>query len=188
MPLKTSSLPFYIRYTIVAVCLVFTVIIMRGASTLLIPLFAGLLLAILLLPIVSFLEKKKVGKGLACFVAILCFIIAFAGVNYFLTAELSGFSRELPNINIKMQQVFASFQQWLTSKFHIDQAKQTDYFSSSFKDIVNGLTTFVSGLFLSLGGIVIWILFVCVYAYFILYYRKLLVKFITKLVANDFPR
>lgn len=187
MPPKANNLPFYIRYTIVAICIVFTVIIMRGASTLLIPLFAGLLLAILLLPIVNFLQKIGVGRSLACTAAILSFVIVFLGVNYFLTAEISGFSRELPGINTKMQALFASFQQWVATKFHIDQAQQTDYFSSSFKDIVNGVTGFVSTIFFSLGGIVIWILFVCVYAYFILYYRRLLVKFVMKLVENDYP-
>ncbi len=187
MSVNVSKLPFYIRYTIVAVCIVFTIIIMREASSLLIPLFAGLLLAILLLPLVTLLERIHIPSSAACLLAVLCFIILFMGVNYFLTAEISAFSSEMPNINIRVQGMITSFQQWLTAKFHIDRAQQTGYMSSSFKDIVNGITGFVTQLFLSLGNIVIWILFVCVYTYFILFYRKLLVRFIMKLVENDYP-
>jgi predicted PurR-regulated permease PerM len=180
-------MPFYIRYTIVAVCLVFTVIIMRAASSLLIPLFAGLLLAILLLPIVNFLERFRCPKGIACLLAVLCFVIAFAFVNYFLTVQITGFSKEIPNIMAKLNVQIASLQQWIMAKFHVNSDQQTDYLSNSFNAILNGITGFLYKMFFSLGNIVIWILFVCIYAFFILYYRSLLVRFIMKLVEKDFP-
>lgn len=185
--MNTYKLPFYIRFTIVAVCLVFTVIIMREASPLLIPLFAGLLLAILLLPIAKFLERIHINRAVACIAAVFCFILSFITINYFLTAEISGFSKELPNINNKLQVLFATFQHWVTVKFNINDAQQSDYLSSSFKDIVNGISGFVSKLFISFGNMVIWILFVCIYAFFILYYRKMLVRFVMKLVEKDYP-
>ncbi len=182
-----NKLPFYIRYTIVTVFLVFTVIILRGAASLLIPLFAGLLLAILLLPIVKFLERFHMGRGLAAFIAVFCFVICFAIVNYFLTAQISGFSKELPNILAKIKVEFASFQQWVTLKFHVNDAQQSGYLGNSFNEMLNGVTGFLYSMFLSLGNIVIWILFVCIYAFFILYYRAMLVRFIMKLVEKDFP-
>lgn len=184
--MNIDKLPFYIRFTIVVVCLVFTVIILREASSLLIPLFAGLLLAILLLPIVKFLEHIHINRGIACFIAILCFVITFAFVNYFLTAEISGFAKELPNITNKIQGVFASLQQWVTAKFNVNNSQQSDYLSSSFNGMLNGITSFLYRLFFSLGNIVIWILFVCIYAFFILYYRRLLVRFVMKLVEKDY--
>ena len=183
----TKSLPFYIRYTIVAVCLVFTVILMRGASSLLIPLFAGLLLAILLLPIVKFFERLRLGRGLSAFLAVFCFIISFSVINYFLTTEISGFAKEMPGIIEKIKIVFASFQQWITLKFHVNSTQQSGYLSSSFNDMLNGLSGFLYKLFLSLGNIIIWILFVCIYTFFILYYRNLLVRFVMKLTRKDFP-
>ena len=179
--------PFYFRLTVVLVCLVFSVLIMRGASALLIPLFSGLLLSILLLPIVNFLERLGIGKGFAALLSVFCFIIGFLLVNYFLTAQVSLFSKELPNINNKMQGLFSSLQQWLSTKMNIDQAQQTGYLSSSFKDMVNWITGFASQLVLSLGNILIWILFICIYAFFILYYRRLLVRFVMKLMENDYP-
>jgi len=183
---KTNPLPFYIRYTIIAVSLVFTVIILRGASALLIPLFAGLLLAILLLPLVNFLERKHLPKALACIIAVFCFIIAFTVVNYFLTAEITGFSKELPNILAKLKIEFASFQEWIVTKFHVEREQQSDYVSNSFNDMLNGVTGFLYRLFFSLGNLVIWILFVCIYAFFILCYRARLVRFVMKLIEKDF--
>ncbi|MES2332714.1 MAG: AI-2E family transporter [Bacteroidota bacterium] len=185
--MTTKSLPFYIRYTIVVICLVFTVILMRGASSLLIPLFAGLLLAILLLPVVKFLERLRVGRGPSAFLAVLCFILLFSVVNYFLTTQISGFAKEMPGIIDKIRIVFASFQQWITQKFHVNSAQQSDYINSSFNDMLNGLSGFLYRLFFSLGNIVIWILFVCIYAFFILCYRNLLVRFVMKLVGKEFP-
>ncbi|MEO7531844.1 MAG: AI-2E family transporter [Sediminibacterium sp.] len=183
---SVHKLPFYIRYTIVTVCMVFSVLILRQASSLLIPLFAGLLLAILLLPIVIFLERFHVPKSAACLVAVFCFIIAFSIVNYFLTAEISGFSKELPNIIAKLKIEFASLQLWISTKFHVNTEQQSDYLSNSLNDMLNGVTGFLYRLFFSLGNIVIWILFVCIYAFFILFYRARLVKFVSTLVGKDF--
>ena len=184
--MNIDKLPFYIRYTIVVVCLVFTVIILREASSLLIPLFAGLLLAILLLPIVKFFERIHINRGIACFIAIICFVITFAFVNYFLTAEISSFAKELPHIIKKIQGVFASLQQWVTAKFNVNNSQQSDYLSSSYNGMLNGITSFLYRLFFSLGNIVVWILFVCIYAFFILYYRRLLVRFVMNLVEKEY--
>jgi len=184
--MNITKLPFYIRFTIIVVCLVFTVILLRAAASLLIPLFAGLLLAILLLPIVKILERIHINRAVACLVAVFCFILSFAVVNYFLTAQISSFSKELPNINNKIQAVFASLQHWVTVKFNVDNAQQSDYLSGSFNNIFNGITGFLYKLFFSFGNMVIWTLFVCVYAFCILYYRRLLVRFVMKLVEKDY--
>lgn len=179
--------PFYVRLAISLVCLVFSVLILREASALLIPLFGGFLLAIVLLPLVHVLERKGTSRSGASMIAVSCFILAFFTINYFLTAQLALFSTELPNINNKMQEMFAGLQSWFSSKFHIDQAHQINYLSSSFKDIVTWVTGFASRLVLYLGNIIVWILFVCIYAYFILYYRRLLVRFVMKLLEKDYP-
>ena len=184
--MNIDKFPFYIRFTIVLVCLVFTVIILREASSLLIPLFAGLLLAILLLPIVKFFERIHINRGIACFIAILCFVIIFAFVNYFLTAEISSFAKELPHITNKIQGVFASLQQWVTAKFNVNNSQQSDYLNSSYNGMLNGITSFLYRLFFSLGNIVVWILFVCIYAFFIMYYRRLLVRFVISLVEKEY--
>ena len=184
--MNIDKFPFYIRFTIVVVCLVFTVIILREASSLLIPLFAGLLLAILLLPIVKFFERIHINRGIACFIAILCFVIIFAFVNYFLTAEISSFAKELPHITNKIQGVFASLQQWVTAKFNVNNSQQSDYLNSSYNGMLNGITSFLYRLFFSLGNIVVFILFVCIYAFFIMYYRRLLVRFVISLVEKEY--
>lgn len=182
-----NKAPFYVRLTIVLVCLVFMVLIMRGASSLLVPLFTGLLMAILLLPITRRLEKWGFGRAGSALTAVLLFIIAFLSLAYFLSVQISLFSKELPVINAKLQIILLDFQRWLSTHFRIDRAEQSDYVDGSLKEIVNVVTGFVSQLFLSLGSIVIWILFSCIYAFFILYYRHLLVRFVRKLMENDYP-
>ncbi len=182
-----TKLPFYVRLTIVLVCLVFIVLIMRGASSLLVPLFTGLLMAILLLPFTRLLERRRFGRAGAAFTAVLVFIIAFLSLNYFLSVQITLFSKELPVINAKIQIILLDFQRWLSTHFQINRAEQSDYVDSSLKDIVNMITGFASQLFLSLGNIIIWLLFSCVYAFFILYYRHMLVRFVRKLMENDYP-
>lgn len=182
-----TKLPFYIRFTIVAACLVFTILIMREASSLLIPLFAGLLLAILLLPLVKVLENIPIHRGIAALLAVLCFVIVFGMVNYFLASEIARFVKELPNLNTKIQAEFISLEQWITAKFNIDNAQQTDYLSSSYKEIVNGITGMARKIVFSFGKMVIWTLLVCIFAFFILFYRRLIVRFLIKLVEKDYP-
>jgi predicted PurR-regulated permease PerM len=185
--MKNTILPFYFKLTTVLVCIVFTVIILREGSSLLIPLFAGLLLAVLLLPIAKFLERIHIPRAAASFLSLLCFIFLFSLVNYFLVTEISIFSKELPSINNKVQDLLISVQHVLSNKFNIDHAQQSTYLKGSFNDVVNGVTGFVSALVFSFGNILIWALFICIYAFCILYYRKLIVSFLIKLVENDYP-
>ncbi|MBY0482125.1 MAG: AI-2E family transporter [Chitinophagaceae bacterium] len=185
--MNTIKFPFYFKLTIVLICIVFTVLILREGSALLIPLFAGLLLAVLLLPIAKFLERMHIPRVVATFLALLCFLLLLFLINYFLVSEISVFSKELPSINTKVQNIFISFQHLLSEKFNIDHAQQSNYFKGSFNDAVNELSGFVSSLVFSFGNILIWTFFVCIYSFCILYYRKLIVRFLVKLVENDYP-
>ncbi len=187
LPAMPNKQPFYVRLTIVLVCIVFVVLIMRGASTLLIPLFSGLLLAILLLPLTSKLQSWRFSRSGAAITSVTCFLVALAALNYFLTEQVALFSQDLPLINTKVQLLLPDFRAWLSVHLHIDQAEQIDYMGSSLKDIVNWMTGFASELFLSVGNILIWIVFTCIYTFFILYYRQLLVRFVLKLMENDYP-
>lgn len=186
-PMNKIIIPFYVSFTIVVVCIVFTVMIMREASALLIPLFAGLLAAILLYPVVIILEKRKLGRFMSALIAVLLFMLVFGIVNYFLMVEIIRFLKELPNLNARLQGMSLSLEQWIAAKFNIDSAQQADYLSSSTKDIIIAITQIARKAFVSFGNLIIWILFVCVYAFFILYYRKLLARFFIRLAENDCP-
>lgn len=179
--------PFYVRLTIVLICIVLLVIILRGAAALWVPLFSGLLLAILLLPVNNFFQRWHFGRSGAAIASVVCFLLALVALNYFLTEQFTLFSRDLPQINTKVQGLVNDFQRWLSVHLHINRAEQTDYVGSSAKDIVTWLSGLASGLFLSLGNILIWIVFTCIYSFFILYYRRLLVRFVLKLMENDYP-
>lgn len=65
--------------------------------------------------------------------------------------------------------------------------QQSTFLKGSFNDMVNGVTGFVISFVYSFGNIVIWALFICIYAFYILYYRKLIVNFMIELVENDYP-
>lgn len=183
----TNRLPFYIRFTIVVVGIVFCVIIMKEAASLLIPLFSGLLLALLLLPIVKFLERRRFNKIFACVVAVLCFVILFFVVNYLLTIQIIGFVKQLPSTNHRLQDSFKSLEEWVADKFNIGNSDDPGYLSNSLKDMSAGITGMLRKLIVSFGNVIIWTLFICVYAFFILYYRKLLSRFVLTLVQKDCP-
>src|ERR1700733_16199723 len=88
--------PFYLKSTVVLFGLVLLTYIIFNLRSILIPISFGLLLAILLNPVVNFLQKKKINHILAISIALLVAILLIAGIGYFLSIQVASFSDQLP--------------------------------------------------------------------------------------------
>lgn len=177
-------LPFYARLALVLLTIVLILVIMHEGKSIIIPLFFSLLIAFMLLPVTKWLERRRLPPGLAAVVSILLFVVLIAGLFSFLTQQVSDFSKDLPQLGVRIQEWTKELQAWVGHKYHLDYTHQIEYLNKAGAGIANYASTIAQTFFLALSGFVIWTIFVFIFTFFILTHRSLLKKFLICLFAD----
>ncbi len=180
----TVKLPFYARLalTLLAVALVF--LILSAASNIFIPLVFGLLISILLFPVNRFFENKlHLGRAGSALLSVILFITALVSFVYFLALQIIRFSSDFPQLRKRFEVMHANVQQWLSYKLHINNRQQTDYIDNSISGAMGSIGHSISNVFVSLTGFLLLTVFILIFTFFMLYHRKLLMKFVLYLFA-----
>jgi predicted PurR-regulated permease PerM len=184
--MDTLKLPFYARLALILLALVLTCFILRMGENIFIPLVFGLLISILLYPLNKFFENKlHLGRGLSPLLCIILFISAMVSFIYFLAVQIIGFSSDFPKLRVRFMQMTSSLQHWLSYKLHINNSKQTDYINNATNGILGSVGHSLSNFFVSVTGILLLTVFVLIFTFFMLYYRKLLIKFVLFLFKSE---
>jgi AI-2 transport protein TqsA len=180
--MRTLNLPFYARLALTLLAVVLVFFILRIAQNIFIPLVFGLLISILLYPVDKFLEKNfRVGRSGAALLSVLAFVFCLSMFIYFLTYQVIGFSSDYPLLRVRFIELFDSFQHWLSYKLHITSRQQTDYINRSANSFLESGARSLSNVFISVTGTILLAIFVFMFTFFMLYHRKLLLKFVLHL-------
>ena len=179
--------PFYLRLPLILLSAVLIYVILRTANGIFIPLTFSLLFAILLLPLSAFFEKRlHLGKAGSAMLAVSLLIIALSGFVYFLTLQFISFSDDFPMLRKRFNDIFTSFQHWLSSNLHITSFQQTDYLKKSASSIVESVAYSLSNVVFSITGILIWTILIFIFTFFMLYHRKMLKNFMLHLFSAGY--
>ena len=119
--------PFYIKLGFKFLVIFFICFFINAAQNILIPFAFACLLAVLLLPVVNFLESGKIGKVLSILIAIIFAVGFIAGVIYFLSSQIANFMQDVPSIKEHINEHFISLQNWVKDKLHISFEQQNEY-------------------------------------------------------------
>jgi predicted PurR-regulated permease PerM len=96
---NTIKYPFYIRLAFTVISLIGIFFIFYMGKIVLIPILLAFLIAVLLLPIVDFLNNKlKLPNGLSSSLAVLLFVILIIGIFTFLFYEISDIGKDFIKI------------------------------------------------------------------------------------------
>ncbi len=166
---------------IISVLLVFILWILKDV---LVPLaFAGIL-SVLLLPMCSFLEKRKTPRILAISITIL---VAF-GIIVLLISLIVGQIRTLndvwPMMTTKGEEWLVLGQDFLSQKLNIAQDQQLNEARSYLTEIFKSSTSLFSNAFFNTTGFLTSLALIPLYVFLMLLYRNFLNQFIFKLFAE----
>ena len=156
----------------------FSAVILYFGKTLFIPLFFGLLIAMIMFPICKWLEGHGWSKTLAITACLLIVTILFAALLALLIWQLNVFSKDAPAIINKINEVMEEMQVWMIKNIGIKDVLQnnwTEKLTGTFGDILKStFQTTINTLF---------ILFLTpVYTALFMYHRKIFVQYL-KLVT-----
>lgn len=151
----------------------------------LIPLAYGLLLAIIVYPVCSGLEKRKWPKTLAITVSLLMILFVVCFIAFVVIVQLRIINKELPSLMWRLEQFFPAVQKWLQLSFGLSFTEQDKLVAAVETDVLSFVTSALPGFFSSMGKILFNFVIIPIYMVLILYYRRMLVDFVVSLIKLD---
>jgi predicted PurR-regulated permease PerM len=151
------------------------------ARDFLIPFAIGAVLATLLLPFSKWLERRRIGRGLAAFLCLLLLIVIIAGISFLLAWQISELASDFGQVREKVGAKANSIQKYIYDHIGISVEQQWGILKSQQSSIPNVMQTIAGSLTYIFAGFI----FVLVYVAFLLYYRTHLKNFILKLFPTQ---
>lgn len=182
--MSTASTNFGARLAINLFIVIAITLIVYTGRDILIPLGFSIMLAMLLLPVVNGLVKRKVPNSLAIIIALVIAILFVAGIIYFLSAQIASFTEDLPAIKQKLHQHWTTIQNWLNEAFGISKQQQDQAIDNAKENAkssgTSGMGILVTGIASGLATMIL----LPIYTFLILFYRKLIRQFMIDVFAS----
>lgn len=146
-------------------------------------LFAGLL-AMLVLPICKFLEKRGLNRGLSILLCVLLLFIVIGGIITLFATQIAQLTRDFPLIKEKAIENYHSLQEFIDEKMNIPVQQQGDWIKNNYEKFFAGLSGVFSGLLVGISSGLGNFLLVMIYLFFFLLLRERIRNFILQLFTE----
>jgi predicted PurR-regulated permease PerM len=153
-------------------------------KSILLPLFFSITLAMLLLPVVNWLNKKGIRDVIAIIIALLLFILFTVGILFFLSSQIAGFLEDLPQIKEKLGQHLVTAQEWISNNLNISVGKQEEAAEQAKQSMQSSGTGGLGVVLMGIGSMLVNIILLPIYTFLVLFYRKLIYKFFRGVFAD----
>ncbi|MEO6150598.1 MAG: AI-2E family transporter [Mucilaginibacter sp.] len=183
---KKLITPFYERMALVLIGLIALSYLVILGKNILDPLLFGFLFAVLLLPISNFFERKlRFPRSASSFMAILLFIGFISLVVYLVGSQISKLTNDWPMLQTQIAQSITDIQNWIQNSFHINAEKQMHYVQGTTAKIMESGTTVLGTTFGAVSSLLLFYVFILIFTFFILFYRRLLLRFVIRVFQED---
>ncbi len=156
------------------------------AQEILVPFAFAILLAVLLLPLVSFLERRKISRVLSIAISLFVAVLFIGAIIYFLSRQISIFVDDIPSIKKHLNDHWITLQKWIRAKMHISFREQNEYFNDAAEKITGTKGDYISDTFFSITEALMLIILLPIYTFLILYYRDLIRRFLYAVFRKDY--
>jgi predicted PurR-regulated permease PerM len=177
--------PAVVHYTFMLIGLSLLVFILHKLDDLLLPLVYAILLSLLLMPLVTKLEKWRWPRMLAIAAAILLVVAFIAGLFTFFGSQIISLRGELPLIQTKLVALFDQQQQLLSKRFHFQPMSHDEVINSSLSALQAQSSKYLGSTLNTTLGVLSTITLVPIYIFCFLYYRDHLRQFMFRFVEPD---
>ncbi len=178
------SFPFYLRATIclLGICLLGFLIFI--GQDIIVPIAFSVLLAILLLPINNWLQKR-IGRVPAILLSIFVSLIVIGGIIYFLSMQLADFADDLPAIKRQLSEHLSTVQRWVRSTFKISRKEQTAYIQTATEQLKSGGNDYIQQTLLTVTDMLVLLILIPIYTFLLLYYKRTIRQFFIGVFKED---
>ncbi|WP_443939499.1 AI-2E family transporter [Pedobacter sp. MW01-1-1] len=172
--------PFYIKVPIILLGLVLSVFILNVLQDILVPLAFASLIAILLNPLATRLERRMT-RIPAIFVSIFIGALIIAFVTYFLSWRVAHFFNDLDAIKLKFTSLLHDLQLMLKNSFGISTQKQVQILN----DAINNSKSMIGQTLNGVLGVLSVVFLIPVYTFLIMFYKPLILNFLYEVFSEE---
>ena len=147
-----------------------------------VPLSFALLIAVLLLPINNFFEKKKIPRVIAIIISLVASVLFLTAVVYFLTNQIVNFTQDIPAIKKQLLHHASIVQSWLATHFNISKTEQETLVDNAATNIKD--SGFIGDTVLSATQVLYVLILLPVYVFLLLYYRDMIYNFFVRVFGD----
>jgi len=186
MTTKKLIAPFYERLSLVLIGIMALGYLVVEGKDMLDPLVFGFLFAILLLPVAGFLEQKlRFPRSISSLLSIILLVAFIGGILYLVGTQISKLTNDWPMLKKQVSQSINDVSEWISGTFHLNIEKQKVYVDNTAKKIMNSGTEVVGTTFGAVSSLMLFYVFIMIFTFFILFYRRLLFKFVLQAFGHD---
>lgn len=172
-----------LKAAVILLIAVLIVVILVFAKPFLVPVTFAALLAMLLVPISNWLQKRNINRALAAVLSILTLVTFFAIVFAFVAWQVSDLAEDASKIEQQVTERYQQVQEFVSTKLGISEEKQKEIINKQREqsDGAGIATSLLSGL----GSMVTNALLILVYIFLFLYFRGQLERFVIRIVSKE---
>jgi len=184
---NTIKFPFYIRLSFMLVSLIGVTYILYMGNSILIPILMAFLFAVLLLPIVNFLNSKlRFPNVLSSSIAVLLFVSFITGIFVFLSYEISDIADDFEAIRKNIDFFIVDMQKYIKANLHISMWEQRKYMEEVTQDSVQKSKETIGTALISVTDTILDMILIPIYTFLILIYRTHFILFLAKLFKKEY--
>jgi len=151
-----------------------------------VPFAFAVLLAVLLLPMVNFLERKKFSRVLSIAIALLFSLLFISAIVYFLSTQIINFIDDIPSIKKHLNDHWITLQKWIRAKMNISLKEQNKYFNNAAENLTGSKGEYIRDTFFSITEALMLVILLPIYTFLILYYRDLIRRFLYAVFRKEY--
>ncbi len=183
---KPFYAPFYTKLAMILISLIALGFICLIGRKILSPLFFSFLFAFALLPVAGFFETKlKLSRSAASGLSVILLFTFISLILYFVGSQISDLAKDWPMFKEAFADTLAQIQNWVTEKFHIDVNKQMKYLHNETQKMLAESAGVIGATVVSVSSVLLFLVFVMIDTFFLLFYRRLIVKFLIAVFTEE---
>lgn len=168
MEKENSNLRDIAAFLLIVVIMVY---ILTEARFIFVPLAWSFFLSILILPPVSWLEKKNLPRFLAIILVLTFATVLLSFILYLLSVQVAGLLGETPIVTESINQWIIDFQNYAQAKFNVSPEVVSQQIASSVSEMINTALQELRNSLFSVFRTLTLISIIPLYVFFMLYYR-----------------
>ena len=184
-----QTYPFYVKLSCILISIVILGFLAIIGEQILIQMVLGLLLAILLMPMCRFMEKRlRFPRGLSSIVASVLALAIIGFVIYELSIQVAKLSNDWPQFQKQFITLTDDLQSWISKTFGVRRKDQLEYLNDTAKKSISTGTAIVETALRSIGYVLMLTGFTFLFTLFFLLYRTHLLKFLVASFSETYHK
>lgn len=172
------------KITTILIMLLALSVFIINAGSLITPLYLATLIAMLLIPLANFFERRKLSRPLAALAALLLVLVFVGLIVFLLTSQIVSFFNDFPSIKANLLEKANALKSWAEQSLGISLGTPNTSKTVN-QGIENNGMAFIKTTVVTLTEAISFFIIVCVYIFFLLSSRRIIKNFLLSLFKTQ---